>query len=72
MLKVATNGTSTLYGLRTIMVLHKVNGPITDHVLITDRNVFWGYFSLKSLAEVLFTWIVYPKYPDDISRAEVA
>ena len=34
------------------------DGPITGHVPITDRNAFWGHFSLKSLVKYVFTSII--------------
>ena len=56
-----------VYGLETIKSLHKVNGPITNRDLIrpgptnnrvpiTDRNAFWGHFSLRSPAKNVDTW----------------
>ena len=41
------------YGI--IKALHNINGPVTNRVSITDRNAFWGHFSLKSLAKDVFT-----------------
>ena len=35
------------YELTVIKALYKVNSLITDHVPITERNIFWDIFHLK-------------------------